>query len=214
MSLPALGSDQPWAQTSSEDAIFGRKRAFCSGVPTSMMRRAEQEDAVLVDAARRAGAVVLLFEDQPLEQIGAAAAVLDGPGDHREAAGVELLLPGAVGLEAFFRVEGRELLLRRVRGEPAAGFLAEGCPARRCRPGPSRVLFVFRSGLTVEAGVALLGEGVAGFLRVLARVELEREALLEAVALLDVDDLDAVQRLLCRGAAPSGSCRRSRGRPS
>jgi len=37
MSEPALGSDQPWAQTSSLDAIFGRKRAFCSGVPTSMI---------------------------------------------------------------------------------------------------------------------------------------------------------------------------------
>ena len=36
MSLPAFGSDQPCAQTSSHDAIFGRKRAFCSGVPNSM----------------------------------------------------------------------------------------------------------------------------------------------------------------------------------
>jgi hypothetical protein len=37
MSLPAFGSDQPCAQTSSEDAIFGRKRARCSGVPYSMI---------------------------------------------------------------------------------------------------------------------------------------------------------------------------------
>ena len=36
MSLPAFGSDQPCAQTSSLEAIFGRKRAFCSGVPNSM----------------------------------------------------------------------------------------------------------------------------------------------------------------------------------
>ena len=28
MSEPAFGSDQPWAQTSSDEAIFGRKRAF------------------------------------------------------------------------------------------------------------------------------------------------------------------------------------------
>ena len=37
MSEPAFGSLQPCAQTSSEDAIFGRTRAFCSGVPTSMI---------------------------------------------------------------------------------------------------------------------------------------------------------------------------------
>jgi hypothetical protein len=37
MSEPAFGSLQPCAQTSSEDAIFGRKRAFCAGVPYSMM---------------------------------------------------------------------------------------------------------------------------------------------------------------------------------
>jgi hypothetical protein len=37
MSLPALGSDQPCAQTSSLEAMVGRKRAFCSGVPYSMI---------------------------------------------------------------------------------------------------------------------------------------------------------------------------------
>jgi hypothetical protein len=37
MSLPALGSLQACAQTISLDAMVGRKRAFCSSVPTSMM---------------------------------------------------------------------------------------------------------------------------------------------------------------------------------
>ena len=32
-SLPAFGSDQPWDQRSSPDAIRGRKRSFCSSVP-------------------------------------------------------------------------------------------------------------------------------------------------------------------------------------
>ena len=39
-------------------------------------RRREQEDAVLGDALRRAGAVVLLLEDQPLPEARLAAAVL------------------------------------------------------------------------------------------------------------------------------------------
>ena len=36
MSEPALGSLQPWAHMSSQRAMRGRKRAFCSGVPNSM----------------------------------------------------------------------------------------------------------------------------------------------------------------------------------
>ena len=51
-------------------------------------RRREQEDAVLRDALRRAGGVVLLLEDQPLPQARLAAAVLAGPRHHR-VAGVE-----------------------------------------------------------------------------------------------------------------------------
>ena len=34
-SLPASGSDQPWHQISSPDAIGGKKRAFCASVPYS-----------------------------------------------------------------------------------------------------------------------------------------------------------------------------------
>ena len=36
-SLPASGSDQPWHQMASPDAIGGRKRAFCASVPYSSM---------------------------------------------------------------------------------------------------------------------------------------------------------------------------------
>ena len=36
-SLPALGSLHACAHTISLDAIVGRKRAFCSAVPTSMI---------------------------------------------------------------------------------------------------------------------------------------------------------------------------------
>ena len=32
-SLPASGSDQPWAQISAPEAMAGRKRSCCSGVP-------------------------------------------------------------------------------------------------------------------------------------------------------------------------------------
>ena len=45
-------------------------------------RRREQEDAVLGDPLRRAGAVVLLFEDEPLPQARVAPAVRRGPRHH------------------------------------------------------------------------------------------------------------------------------------
>ena len=75
-SLPAFGSDQPWHHVCSpgghlgEDAVLLLRRAELED------RRREQEDAVLRDALRRAGAVVLLLEDQPLPQARVAAAVL------------------------------------------------------------------------------------------------------------------------------------------
>src|SRR5690606_3368216 len=53
--------------------------------------RREQKDAVLRDAVGRAGAVVLLFEDEPLDEARLAAAVLLRPGDDR-VAGLEELL--------------------------------------------------------------------------------------------------------------------------
>ena len=89
-------------------------------------RRSEQEDAVLVDAPGGADPVVLLLEDQPLEQVRSPPTVLDRPGHHREAPGMQLLLPGAVGLEAFAGVEGGELLAGGVGLEPASRLLAKG----------------------------------------------------------------------------------------
>src|SRR5690606_14777186 len=92
-------------------------------------RRAEQEDAVLVDALRGARAVVLLLEDQPLEEVGAAAAVLARPGHHRPAAGVQRPLPRAVRLEPLARIEGGERRARHVRLEPRPR-LRPKCPLR------------------------------------------------------------------------------------
>ena len=73
-------------------------------------RGAEQEDAVLVHPARRAGAVVLLLEDQPVEVVGAAAAVLLRPRHRRPAALPERALPLAVEREAGLGVEARQWL--------------------------------------------------------------------------------------------------------
>src|SRR6185503_6208023 len=94
-------------------------------------RRAEEEDAVLVHAPGRLRAVVLLLEDEPLDQVGAAPAVLDGPGDHRPAALVQRALPGAVLLEALGRVHRLEPCLRHVGGEPLARLATEGLLLRR-----------------------------------------------------------------------------------
>ena len=78
-SLPALGSDHPWHHSSSAAAMRGRMRSCCSGRAELEHGRRQQEDAVLRDPLRTAGAVVLLLEDQPLPERRAAAAVLLGP---------------------------------------------------------------------------------------------------------------------------------------
>src|ERR1700733_4726699 len=69
-SLPASGSDQPWHQISSPDALG--------------QGGGEEEDAVRADARGRRGGGVLLFEDEPFEDAEVAPAVLvrpahDGP---------------------------------------------------------------------------------------------------------------------------------------
>ena len=114
-SLPASGSDQPWHQISSPEAIGGRKRAFCSGVPCSSRVGPEEEDAVLADPARGPGPVVLLLEDQPLEDADAAPAVLGGPAHHRPPVGGQPALPA-----------------------PGAARTPRRCPARPGCPGPGR----------------------------------------------------------------------------
>src|SRR5690606_24532612 len=85
-------------------------------------RRTEQEDAVLVDAARRLGAVIFFLEDQPLDQVATAAAIFPRPGDHAPLALGESLLPLPVRAEAFDRVVGSQRLLRHIRLHPRAYF--------------------------------------------------------------------------------------------
>ena len=75
-SLPASGSDQPWHQISSPDAmrrqearlLLGRCRARRSSGPGGRCRSGRP--------GRGPGPVVLLLEDQPLDEAGAAPAVL------------------------------------------------------------------------------------------------------------------------------------------
>jgi hypothetical protein len=67
--------------------------------------RREQEDAVLADSPRGCDPVVLLLEDQPLDERSGLAAVLLGPRDDSPTAGVQLVLPGAMGLEAVLGIE-------------------------------------------------------------------------------------------------------------
>ncbi|MNR08311.1 hypothetical protein D3C85_1244590 [compost metagenome] len=88
--------------------------------------RPEQQLAVLIDAHRPIGAVVLLFEDQPLDQVATAAAELGWPHHHRQAAFEQLGFPGTVLLEAFTGVVVGQWLTRQVGRKPGADFLAEG----------------------------------------------------------------------------------------
>src|SRR5690606_9619120 len=85
-----------------------------------------QKDAVLVDPERRPGAVVLLLEDQPADQVEPAPAISLGPGDHAPSALVELALPVAMRFEALSRhVERGQGGLGDVRFHPFAHFLAK-----------------------------------------------------------------------------------------
>jgi len=88
--------------------------------------RAEQELAVLIDPHRRTGAVVLLFENQPLDEVAAAATQGLGPDHHRQAGVEELALPRAVLLEAFTRVVAEQRLGGQVCCKPGADLLTEG----------------------------------------------------------------------------------------
>src|SRR5207237_8174934 len=84
-------------------------------------RRPEKEDAVLVHPAGGTGPVVLLLEDQPLDEVGALASVLDRPRHRRPPSGVELSLTCPVLIEALGVVLGvvrrvRDVLLRPTTG--------------------------------------------------------------------------------------------------
>ena len=129
-SLPAFGSDQPWHHVCSPAAIFGRMRCLLFLGAELEDRRREQEDAVLRDALRRARAVVLLFEDQPLPERRIASAVLLRP-RHDGVAGVEQrALPLEVRGEAGPGVARGQRRARHVGLEPGAALGAE-LPLRR-----------------------------------------------------------------------------------
>ena len=126
-SLPASGSDQPWHQISVARG-HGRQEAGLLLVGAELEHGGgEQEDPVLADPEGGLGPPVLLFEDQPLEDAHAAAAVLLGPGHHRPAVVGHALLPRPVGLEASaVSREGSEPGAGRMRGQPVPGLGPEG----------------------------------------------------------------------------------------
>ncbi len=87
--------------------------------------RAEQEDAVLINAQRRPRAIIFLFEDQPLDEVEPAPAVSLGPGDHAPVAACEPPLPLDMLVIAVLALERDERFLRDVRFHPRAHFCAE-----------------------------------------------------------------------------------------
>src|ERR671918_267924 len=112
----------------------GQDVGLLGGRPELEHRGGQQEDAVLGDAGRAAGPVVLLLEDEPLPERGAAAAELLGPRHRGPAAGVQVAFPVEVLGEARSRVAGGDVVLaavgvlpgREVLGEPRPGLVTEG----------------------------------------------------------------------------------------
>ncbi len=95
--------------------------------------RAEQVDRTRPRQDRRAGAEILLVENNLLHEIGAAPAVFLGPGNPDPAGGVHLFLPGdalfqglAVGGDALVGGVVDADLGRQVRFEPPAELGAKG----------------------------------------------------------------------------------------
>src|SRR5690606_34924873 len=88
-------------------------------------RRREEVDAVLADPSRRAGRVVLLLEDQPLQDGAAAPAVLLRPRHDPEARLAERPLPLPVRREALLGLQRRQRLRRDVRAQPRPHLGAE-----------------------------------------------------------------------------------------
>ena len=129
-SLPAFGSDQPWAQRSSAGGHAREHARLLLGRAELEEGRREEEDAVLAHALRRAGAVVLLLEDQPLEEARLTPAVLARPGDDGPARLEEPLLPLHVEREALGRVAGGQRARWHVRLEPSARTSARNASSR------------------------------------------------------------------------------------
>ncbi len=88
-------------------------------------RGRQQADTVGTDPTGHARQPVLLFVDQPLDQVAVAAAVHRRPGRHRPAGVEEDLLPRTVFLEADGRVHRRNAA-RVIVGQPLATFVAKG----------------------------------------------------------------------------------------
>ena len=96
-------------------------------------RRAEQVHADRAGQDRRAGAEILLVEDNLLHEAGAAPAIVLRPGDADPAGRMHLLLPGAAALQRL--AIGRDTLVLRILDlevvgqvgfEPGAELAAEG----------------------------------------------------------------------------------------
>src|SRR5439155_19486982 len=102
-------------------------------------RRGEQEDAVLGDALRTAGPVVLLLEEQPLDQARLAAAVLPRPRDDGPAGAEQRALPLDVQGEPLGGIARRQAA-RHVGLEPGPGLGSE----RLLLVGVGEVHYVFK----------------------------------------------------------------------
>ena len=85
----------------------------------------------------RAGAVVLLLEDEPFPEGRRSSAVLLGPRDDRPPRREQLLLPLDVAEEAIAGVARRQRLLRHVGLEPPTAFVTEGLLRHPSTSGPS-----------------------------------------------------------------------------
>ena len=100
-------------------------------------RRRKHRGAVGAGPPRRAGAEVLLLVHDPLQQARVTAAVLLGPGDHRQAGVEKRLVPAPMLLEAL----GCVIRLRRerllVRSKEVAHLGLELQASRRQSSGPS-----------------------------------------------------------------------------
>ena len=88
-------------------------------------RGRKQADTVGADPTGHARQPVLLFVDQPLDQVAVTAAVHRGPGRYRPASVEQDLLPRTVFLEADGRIH-RGDAAGMIVGQPLAAFVAEG----------------------------------------------------------------------------------------
>ena len=140
-SLPASGSDQPWHQISSPEAMGGRNRAFCWAGAELQQGGGQEEDPVLAHPGRRPGPVVLLLEDEPLEDPDAPARRTPRASETTDQRSADMRpLPGAVLLEALGRVQRGQATRRpgTLACQPGPGLGPEGLLGGREASGPCR----------------------------------------------------------------------------